>query len=124
VASVRCFHIFKTQPYDYLEISRGGVRGNIIKSRRTLMGIFKDRDGMTKSGNVEAYKADARIHVKPEDFDVTSPKELIGNGIKINNQTYSIDNASSGTNFETGEIEHYSLDLTLAKFVEVENDSL
>lgn len=120
--AVRCFDVFKLQAYEYLEISRGSVRGNVIKTRCSLMGIFKDRDGMEKSGNVETYKADARIHVKPEDFDVTSPKELVGNGIAINGQTYSIDNASSGTNFETGEIEHYRLDLNLAKFVEVKDN--
>lgn len=120
--TVRCFDVFKCQAYEYLEIARGNIRGNVVKSRRTLLGIFKDRDGMEKSGNVETYKADARIHIKPEDFPGLSPKQLIGNGIGINGQTYSIDNASSGTNFETGEIEHYRLDLNLAQFVEVNND--
>ncbi len=120
--SVRCFDVFKCQTYDFLEITRGSVRGNVIKSRRSLTGIFKDRDGMEKSGNVETYKADARIHVKPEDFPGLSPKQLIGNGIEVNGQTYSIDNASSGTNFENGEIEHFRLDLNLAQFVEASND--
>lgn len=118
VMGVRCFDVFKCQPYDYLEIGRGNVYGNVIKSSRTLMGMFKDRDGLNKTANVENYKSDARLHVKPEDYNVKSCKELIGNGIRVNNQTYTIKDASAGTNYETGEIEHFRLDLELSNLVE------
>lgn len=111
------FSVFKSVPYTYLEISRGTVYGNRITSQRELMGVFKERDAMKLAGNVENYQSDARLHVKPRDFKVNSCKELVGNGILVNGQFYSIRNASAGTDFDTGIIAHYRLDLELSDFV-------
>ena len=112
------FDVFKTSPYTFLEIAQGQVRGDTVVSSRPLEGIFKDKAGEVQNGNMEALQSTATLHVKPADFpEISDCLALIGQGVQVNGQDYSVIGATAGTNFDTGEIEHYRLTLQKAEFV-------
>lgn len=113
------FDVFKTVPYNYLTIAQSNIAGDVIAASQQFEGVFKDKGGMVQTGDLEIADAKPTLHVKPEDYNITSTQDLIGNGIEVNGQTYSIEGATAGTNFDTGAIEHYTLTLTPAKFTGV-----
>lgn len=113
------FDVFVETPYEYLTIRRGGVYGNVITSRRSLMGVFKLKSGMNKSNGMENYDADATLHAHPEDFDSDDYMTLMGQGVEVNGVNYSIEGVSVGKNFDNGIIEHIYLTLQKANFVEI-----
>ena len=110
------FAVFRSTPYTYLTISQSNIAGDVIVGQKNLMGVYKERGGMVQTGDLEIADAKPTLHVHPEDFDVESVQDLVGNGVEVNGQTYAIEGATAGTNFETGEIEHYTLTLTPARF--------
>lgn len=117
------FDVFKEVQYDYLVIAQSQILGDTVADTRTYTGIFKDRAGMAQSGNMEAANSTATMHVHPEDFpEANDCSGLIGNGVNVNGQDYSIVGATAGTNFETGEIEHYRLTLQKADFARSSNE--
>lgn len=117
------FDVFKEVSYSYLAIAQSTVRGDMIVRERELLGIFKDKAGQTQNGNMELTTSTATLHIHPEDFpDILSCDSLIGDGIRVDNQTYSIVGASAGANFDTGAIEHYRLTLQKADFAGDENE--
>ena len=112
------FDVFKAVPYSYLVIAQGTVRGDAVVSERQLEGIFKDKAGEVQSGNMEALSSTATLHVRPSDFpEVTDCLQLIGQGVSVNGQDYSITGATAGQNFDTGVTEHYRRTLQKAEFV-------
>jgi len=111
------FDVFQEVPYTFLTIKRGGVHGDYIESERELNGIFKLKSGMKRSQNIETPESDATLHAHPEDFPVESYAELVGQGIRVNGQAYSIKGMSAGTNFDNGIIEHLTFVLQKANFV-------
>lgn len=113
------FDAFKQVEYTYLEISRGEVYGNRIISEKKLMGVFKDREGMTSSNNQEAYQSSATLHAKPQDYQ--SVAEVVGNGIRVNGRDYTITGVTSGMNFSDGVLEHYTFTLERASYAEAED---
>lgn len=112
------FDVFKKVDYEYLEISRGGVYGNTITKATAFRGIFKVRNGKTESpvNDMEVRDSNATLHVHPEDFDDING--LVGNGIRYNGQTYEIVNVTGGMNFDTGAMEHLTLTLEVADYVD------
>lgn len=113
------FDVFKEIPYTFLEIAQSHVCGDLIKSERELRGIFKDKAGQVQSGNMQSIESTSTLHVHPEDFpQIASCTELIGQGVIVNGQKYSIEGATAGTNFETGAIEHFRLTLQKTEFVQ------
>lgn len=114
------FDVFKEQEYSYLEIVQSSVRGDVVANETPLMGVFKDKAGSVQNGNMESVDSSATLHVHPEDFEnINNCTELIGNGVTVNEQDYSIVGATAGTNFDNGDIEHYRLTLQKAVFVHV-----
>lgn len=59
------FDVFNTSPYEYLEISRGGVAGNTITNTYSAEGIFKLRTGLLRNENSENVEQGSTLHVKP-----------------------------------------------------------
>jgi len=112
------FDVFKTVPYDYLTISQSQILGDMISGRKTLTGVFKERSGMSQSGNIEIEDSAATLHVRPEDFEIQNCQELVGNGVEVNGRTYTIKGATAGTNFDNGMVEYYTLTLKPAVFTE------
>lgn len=115
------FDVFMQTPYDFLTISRGNVYGNRITSRKTLMGIFKLKNGMTSNNDMEVIDADATLHAHPEDFAGMEVNSLIGQGIQVGQTMYSIEGISEGRNFDNNIVEHLYMRLQKANFVEVDN---
>lgn len=64
--------VFNTSPYTYLEISRGGVTGNVIAGSYSAEGIFKLRGGMIQGQNSEQSEQGATLHVKPSESFLTN----------------------------------------------------
>lgn len=112
------FDVFKETPYTFLEIAQSHIRGDLITAERELQGIFKDKAGQVQNGNMQAIDSSATLHIHPEDFpNVKGCADLVGQGVRVNGQDYSIHGATAGTNFENGIIEHYRLTLQKAVFV-------
>jgi len=66
------FDVFDPSDYEYLEISRGGVYGNVIVSTTPAEGVFKLRTGMVSANNQETRDANATLHIRPTESFVTS----------------------------------------------------
>lgn len=111
------FDVFKEITYSYLTIIQSSVKGDVVAAETEYQGIFKEKGGSVQSNNMEALESTSTLHVHPEDFNIESCLELIGNGVTVNGQDYSIVGATTGTNFDNGEIEHYRLTLEKANFV-------
>lgn len=115
------FDVFVQVPYQLLSVKRGAVYGNRITSERDLMGVFKLKSGMEKANGMELLNSDATLHAHPEDFAGTNPNDLVGQGVRVNGQTYSIEGISEGMNFNNGVLEHLFMRLQKATFVEPDN---
>lgn len=112
------FDVFKQVDYKYLEISRGEVYGNRIVSATPLKGVFKLRNGQTESpaNDMEVRNSSATLHAHPEDFDDVNT--LVGNGIRYDGQIYEVKNVTGGMNFDNGQMEHLTLTLEVADYVD------
>ena len=120
------FDVFKTSPYTFLTVRRGGVYGNTIEASTEAQGVFKLRNGMIVVNNQESYgtgaqNASATLHVKPSESFAND--EMIGNGIRHNGLDYEITGQTGGYNFETGVLEHYRLTLERTDYAELEETS-
>ena len=142
------FDAFPQIDYTYLVVSRGEVYGNRVISEIERRGIFKLRSGMTQASSQETRGSGATLHIHPDDKvalirftldhstldgrDVlaeddtdlaASGDEIVGNGIRYASIDYSIIGMTEGRNFETNEIEHYTLTLERANYAgQNEND--
>lgn len=106
------FNVFKETPYIYLEISRGEVYGNRIISKQDRIGIFKYKVGFDATSEREVITSDATLHAHPVDLC----KE--GDGIRYEGTDYVILHISKGVNYDNNEVEHLTLKLQKATFVE------
>lgn len=112
------FDVFTSTPYTFLEIEQSHIRGDVVKSERQLEGVFKEKMGSVQNGNIEAMESSSTLHVRPADFPTVSTcADLVGQGVRVSGQEYTIIGATAGTNFDTGEIEHYRLTLAKAEFI-------
>lgn len=106
------FDAFDLTAYTYLELSRGGVAGNMIVSETNADGVFKLRTGMNVSNDQETKSSDATLHIRPD--EPFTPK--VGNGIWVEGDSYEIVGLTGGDNFDTGEREHYRVTLQATDF--------
>lgn len=115
------FDLFKQIQYAYVKLNRGTVFGNVAAKPETLYGVFKFRRGYTRNGaNMESFGGEvATLHAHPEDFDKDDP--IVGNGVIVDGVEYEVSGFTKGTNFDTGEVEHYYLTLKEADYAEVDN---
>lgn len=105
------FSNFKPIPYTFLELGQGGIRGNKTLYTQDAYGVFKLRRGITNGQDVQNAISTATLHIRPDEDFLTCMKEIVGNGIAINNQKYRIIGMTNGSNFETGVLEHITLTL-------------
>lgn len=117
---VTVFDVFTEVPYEFITVSRGNVYGNEYATSKTLLGVFKLKSGMTNNSNMEVVDADATLHAHPEDFPTNDYSSLLGQGIKVDGVTYSIEGVSAGTNFDNGKVEHIYMRLQRDKLVEAD----
>lgn len=113
------FDVFQQMPYEFLTISRGTVKGNVITSKDSFLGIFKLRENQETQGNIELYQSSATLHAHPEDFESFEVvPDLVGQGIRVNGKTYEITNVTGGMNFADGQMEHLTFTLQRAEFID------
>lgn len=114
------FDLFKQIEYGYVPLQRGTVFGNVtLEEPRMLHGVFKFRQGYTRSGNnMETFSGEvATLHAHPEDFDQSDP--IVGNGVIVDGVEYEVSGVTKGTNFDTGIVEHLTLTLKEAHYEEM-----
>lgn len=107
------FDLFDLTDYTFLEVSRGGIEGNVIINETQAEGVFKLRSGMNVASDQETKTSDATLHIKP---DEPFSSNLMGNGVRVFGNEYEIVGATGGMNFETGEMEHYRVTLQATEF--------
>lgn len=112
------FTAFKEVPYTFLEITRGTVYGNRIKSETELMGVFKLRSSDGQMQNIENWQSSATLHAHPEDYKAYSTADLVGQGVRVDGIDYQITSVTDGRNFSTGVTEHLTFTLERAELVE------
>lgn len=111
------FDVFDLTDYTFLEISRGGVEGNMIVSQTTTTGVFKLRSQMVRGENSETKESNATLHIRPdESFLLTTDNNLVGHGVIVNGKDYEIVGQTGGQNFDNGILEHYTATLQEADF--------
>lgn len=106
---MRVFDVFEEQPYTFLRVTKGTVRGNTIDEETGRMGVFKLRSGVTSTGGIQTTSSTASLHVRPEDYD--TDETFVGHGIRHDGIDYQITGVTGGRNFETNELEHWTLAL-------------
>lgn len=114
------FDLFEEVPYEFLEVSRGGVYGNRITASHSAHGVFKRRNDMIQSNNQELRQSAATLHIHPDEDFITSVD--VGQGIRCQGQDYEIIGQTGGDNYDTGEREHYTLTLQNTSYAEVVED--
>lgn len=113
------FDVFKEVQMDYLKIKQSTTYGDRIVDETPIKGIFKVRNGESQNYDMELKTSTATAHLHPEDFG--NPNELVGNGIRCNDQTYQIIGITGGANFATGQMEHLTATLEVADYVSPSN---
>lgn len=110
------FDSFQEIQYEFLEIKRGAVKGNVITKSSSFYGIFKLRQNQEEQGNIELYQSSATLHAHPDDY--SDFDNLVGQGIEVNGTTYEITNVTGGMNFDNGQMEHLTFTLQRAEFID------
>lgn len=117
------FDLFDEVPYQFLEVSRGGVYGNRITAVHDATGVFKRRNGKLQSNNQELRQSASTLHIHPDEpfianITVDGKILFVGHGIRVGGVDYEIAGDTGGSNFDDGEIEHYTLTLRNADYSE------
>lgn len=103
------FDIFDLSDYQFLEVTEGGVYGNVITATHSAQGVFKLRNEMVQSNNQELRQSAATLHVRPDEPFISSI--AVGQGIRCQGQDYRIIGQTGGDNYDNGVREHYTLTL-------------
>lgn len=95
--------------YQYLEVSRGTVYGNVITATHNATGVFKLRNEQVMVNNQELKQSAATLHIRPDESFANA--DMVGNGIRVEGQDYEIIGQTGGDNYANGVREHYRLTL-------------
>lgn len=121
---IEVFDVFDLTDYEFLQLSRGEVYGNVIVSSTEASGVFKLRNGMVTTNNAESRISDATLHIRStEPFVSTLDGQLVGHGIRCGDQDYEIIGQTGGKNFHTGVMEHYRVTLQVSDFADYGSSS-
>lgn len=95
------------------------VEGTAVSGERTIKAIVKAKMGLKRASQLRRTSSDLTVHCFPEDFDdVTNIQDVIGSAIRWKGRNYSLDGATVGKNYETGEIEHITFNCSLAIYTD------
>lgn len=100
--------------YQFLNITRGGVYGNVISATYNAEGVFKLRNEMVQINNQELRQSAATLHIRPD--ETFANNNLVGNGIRVEGQDYEIIGQTGGDDYANGDREHYTLTLQNTSF--------
>lgn len=95
------------------------VVGTAVNGERKIKAIVKAKMGLKRASQLRRTASDLTVHCFPEDFaDVVNIQDVIGSAIRWCGRNYSLDGASLGKNYETGEIEHITFNCSLAIYTD------
>ncbi len=95
------------------------VDGTTVNGQRKIKAVIKFKAGLKRASQLRRTSSDLTIHAHPEDFaDVVNPQDIIKSALRWRGKNYSIDGVSIGRNYETGEIEHYTFNCSLAVYTD------
>ena len=118
------FDLFDLTDYTFLQISRGGVLGNVIIAETSATGVFKLRSQIVRGENTEGKESNATLHVRPDEaFLTTNDNNLVGHGVRINGKDYEIIGQTGGQNYHDGLLEHYTATLQETDFSDYEDSN-
>ena len=103
------FSVFNTKDYTFIKTTPANG-GYVSAEEYEANGVVKHRDGKLLNGRQESYDTQTTLHIRPtEPFidAVNSAKALVGNFVRIDGEEYRINACTTGTNFDTGVVEHY-----------------
>lgn len=121
VTDMDVFSAFANTNYVFLQIARGGVRGNTIEAQFNATGVFKLRSDLVRGENSETKDSNATLHVRPtESFLAANDNNLIGHGVRVNGKDYEVIGQTGGMNYQTGVLEHYTATLQESDFSSME----
>jgi len=116
------FDVFQETGYTFLQLNEGGILGNTVEATTDTTGIFKERDGMIQTNNMETRQSDATLHIHPDEPFIATVQALsdkneflVGHGIRATKNgskaDYRIIGQVEGFNFDTNVLEFYRLTL-------------
>lgn len=118
------FDLFDLTDYTFLQISRGGVLGNVIIAETSATGVFKLRSQIVRGENTEGKESNATLHIRPDEtFLTTNDNNLVGHGVRINERDYEIIGQTGGQNYHDGLLEHYTATLQETDFSDYEDSN-
>lgn len=95
------------------------VVGTTVNGQRKIKAIVKAKMGLKRASQLRRTASDLTVHCFPEDFDdVVNIQDVIGSAIRWCGRNYSLDGASLGKNYETGEVEHITFNCSLAIYTD------
>lgn len=95
------------------------VVGTTVNGQRKIKAIVKAKMGLKRASQLRRTASDLTVHCFPEDFeDVTNIQDVIGSAIRWKGRNYSLDGASLGKNYDTGEVEHITFNCSLAIYTD------
>jgi len=121
---IEIFDVFDLSDYTFLQISRGGVTGNVISDSIAATGVFKLRSQMVRGENAETKESNATLHIRPdESFLATNDNNLVGHGVTVQGKDYEIVGQTGGQNYHNGVLEHYTATLQESDFSDLGGSS-
>lgn len=98
------FALFETDPYSFL-VLKDTVGGKVLDTDYQTTGIVKLRNGKVQTNGRESYTSESTLHIRANESFIDSlggPEGLVGHGVLIDNETYSIIGVTTGRDFDTG----------------------
>ncbi len=98
------FELFVTEPYTFLFL-KNSIGGKQIDSEVTTTGIIKLRNGKVQSNGRESFTSESTLHIRPTESFVTTvggPEGLVGHGVRIDTETYTIIGVTTAQDYELG----------------------
>lgn len=111
--------VFQHFPHGLEEIDFLPVEGTAVNGQRKVKAIVKAKMGLKRASQLRRTASDLTVHCFPEDFsDVLNIQDVIGSAIRWKGRNYSLDGATIGKNYATGEVEHITFNCSLAIYTD------
>lgn len=76
-------------------------------------GVFKPRTTSDLYSEDVSVTGDATLNVKPDEPFIRNEKDMVGDYVQVEDNSYLVSAVDTAVNYRTGKIEHYRLHLKL-----------